>query len=34
MADYNQYGSELARNENASALNDYNTNLGQIAYQD
>ena len=34
MADYGQYGSELARNENAMALNDYNTNLGQIAYQD
>ena len=33
MADYGQYGSELARNENAMALNDYNTNLGQITYQ-
>ena len=34
MADYAQYGSSQARQENAAALNDYNTNLGQIAYQD
>ena len=30
MADYNQYGSELARNENAAAYDDYNTYMAQI----